>query len=305
MLAEDAFVLWQTVLKYAPEPTDDLLSLISLTGVCLEESSENIAMVIGIIKSYALLSPRSFISDYGEEVFKIFSNYLPKMRDYSVQSLSELVEILVVCCDLESVAQLFISSGFMEAMMTYVMDKDESPFNVVLFLNIFSRVSFGNADLFLQMVAHVSNNNPDTLSLLFDTWLDKFDNIGPPSSRKLNVLGLSSFLKVNNPLILSKLGSLLSIWGGVFEEINEVDGDAPIYHLNDFTEESSPSAEDIRRRDIFKTDIIHSVGFVKYCSECLNTAIENNGGQERFKEQYMSQINSVILEQIEIMMSKA
>lgn len=72
------------------------------------------------------------------------------------------------------------------------------------------------------------------LGLVISQWISRFDNMGQPRDRKLNVLGTAAVLRTARPESWSVLADIFVIWQQLLDEATETDvGDAEIYYCYD------------------------------------------------------------------------
>lgn len=137
------------------------------------------------------------------------------------------------------------------------------------------------------------------LDLVMHEWTSRFDNMGHPRERKLNVIGLASVLRTGRPETVAYLEEVFVIWQQLIDETAETDvGDSEIYYA--YTEYTNPneclvqtsagrstasltpeqlqelregeenySPELKRKRKLFDVDPVHCVVLKKYLQESL------------------------------------
>lgn len=190
LLAEDGYELWLSVLQYYPfemEPNSDIIDFFGLVQPALLDSTEILPTILAIARSYALLIPKVFETDYGVENFRVLSGYLSNMRDDAFEVFISLMDILFLQ---ESNSEQFINgligSGLLNAMVNYVLDDNQSIVLANKILLVLSRVAFKSSEVFLQIFDHLSIDT----SRLLEVWMLYYKNNGNPRNKKVNLLAL-------------------------------------------------------------------------------------------------------------------
>lgn len=190
LLAEDGYELWLSVLQYYPfemEPSADIIDFFGLVQPALLDSTEILPTILAIARSYALLLPKVFETDYGVENFRVLSGYLSNMRDDAFEVFISLMDILFLQ---ESTSEQFISgiigSGLLNAMVNYVLDENQSIVLANKILLVLSRLALKSGEVFLQVLDHLSIDTPKFL----EVWTVYYKNNGNPRNKKVNLLAL-------------------------------------------------------------------------------------------------------------------
>lgn len=190
LLAEDGYDLWLAVLQYYPyemEPTSEIIDFFGLVQQALLDSTEILPTILSIARSYSLLIPKVFETDYGLEIFRVLSGYLSNMRDDAFDVLISLMDILFLQ---ESESEQFINSaigsGLLNAMANYVLDENHSIVLANKILLVISWLAIKRADVFFQIFDHLSI---DTAKFV-DVWMSYYKNNGNPRNKKVNLLAL-------------------------------------------------------------------------------------------------------------------
>jgi hypothetical protein len=93
--------------------------------------------------------------------------------------------------------------------------------------------------------------NPPHSNLLVDflnVWIERFDNIGHPKQRKLNVMALTAMVSTSqDPHVLSLLPKMVSVWTDMLTEVKDnSSGDALIYWDDGVYDDTSSSPDTVR-----------------------------------------------------------
>lgn len=190
LLAEDGYDLWLAILQYYPvdlEPNSDIIDFFGLLHPALLDSTEILPTILSILRSYALLIPKVFETDYGLENFRVLSGYLANMRDDAFEIFIALMDILLLQeCGSEQFINGLIGSGLLNAMANYVLDENHSIVLANKILLVMSRLAFKSAEVFIQVFDHLAI---DTAKFI-DIWMNYYKNNGNPRNKKVNLLAL-------------------------------------------------------------------------------------------------------------------
>lgn len=129
LLCEDGFDVWAAVLKQLPVgkpiPQELYESWFPLIVPGLANWTEILPLILNIIRSYTLINPSLFETEYGLQIFQLLAQYLPTMRDESVFLSSQLTEILILQPATTQVIANLYESGMFNSMMHYLMGRSE------------------------------------------------------------------------------------------------------------------------------------------------------------------------------------
>lgn len=96
---------------------------------------------------------------------------------------------------------------------------------IMSYMTVIARLAICDAQFlldFLHMVGQQRGMSGDGFcGEVLDKWMDKFDNIGHPQTRKLHCIGLTSLLSTQNLTVLAKLPNIMAIWIDVLAEAND------------------------------------------------------------------------------------
>lgn len=225
LLAEDGYDLWLAVVQYYPfelEPNSDIIDFFSLIQPALLDSTEILPTILSVARSYSLLIPKVFETDYGLEIFRILSGYLSNMRDDAFEVFISLMDILFLQeSNSEQFINSLIGSGLLNAMANYVLDDNHSIVLANKILLVVSRLALKRADIFFQIFDHLSID----MTKFMDVWMSYYKNNGNPRNRKVNLLALialASYGLAHNLHGLPEKFSEIIRRGFIFlEEVNE------------------------------------------------------------------------------------
>ena len=143
---------------------------------------------------------------------------------------------------------ILVGSGLFATLISVLLDENStSSYTCVEILSNFSRLAHANASAFVQCVAtagiHTAykEQHPDlpavaendTVGVVLDFWLGKFDNMGHPRQRKLNALGLASLVRTSHDSVMRQFQNITVFWSQVLDEVHESgEGDAEVYYTD-------------------------------------------------------------------------
>ncbi|OBA17976.1 ARM repeat-containing protein [Metschnikowia bicuspidata var. bicuspidata NRRL YB-4993] len=199
LLSEDGYDLWLSILQYYPSGADikpELIDFFGLVHPALVDSTEILTTILSIARSYALLAPKTFDSEYGVEIFRVLSGYISTMRDDAFDAFISMMDILFL---LQSNDDIFIngliSSGLMNSMIDYVFDENQSIVLANKILVVVSRLAWKSPAAFFQICSHLSLD----AAKLMEIWVSYYKNNGNPRNKKVNLLALVSLLAFAAP----------------------------------------------------------------------------------------------------------
>lgn len=208
LLCEDGFELWAVTLKQLPlnadvpqEMYNDWFPLV-IKGLC--NWTEILPLVLKIVRSYSLINPLLFESDYGAEIFKILAGYLPTMRDDSVFITSQIIEILMLQKGVQPISlgndvliSNLVGSELFHAMITYIIQDTETPNCEIKMAIPVLRMATMDPEFFIFQLLRSCLTKQTPLAVLFRRFISKlleylkmtYDS----KARKLFLLALLSF----------------------------------------------------------------------------------------------------------------
>ncbi|KAM9909924.1 hypothetical protein OXX69_004973 [Metschnikowia pulcherrima] len=194
LLSEDGYDLWLAILQYYPTNTDlkpELVEFFGLVHPALVESTEILTTILSIARSYALLVPAIFDSQYGIEIFRVLSGYISTMRDDAFDAFISLLDILFLSqSENEQFVGGLITSGLINSMVNYILDENHSIVLANKILAVISRMALKSPAAFFQICSHLSLD----ATRLIEVWSAYYKNNGNPRNKKVNLLALLSLI---------------------------------------------------------------------------------------------------------------
>lgn len=269
LLSEDGYELLLALVQYHPtnvKPSGQLIEFFGLLHPALLDSTEILPTILAIARSYALIVPQVFETEYGLEIFRVLSGYLANMRDDAFEIFIALMDILFLLqLRSEQFINVVMSSGLITAMANYVLDENHSIVLANKILLVLSRLATKSADGFFQIFDHLSI---DTTRFL-DIWMAYYKNNGNPRHKKVNLIALLSLASCGVPKnaqgLPEKFPELCRRSFLFLEEVNEdlngncqaYDGDYMYSDIDNYSyldPDIAPHGEKIRYQRLLETE---------------------------------------------------
>ncbi|KAK5165907.1 uncharacterized protein LTR77_008831 [Saxophila tyrrhenica] len=332
-LLDDAMDLWASLIAQTPEPaSEEALALAPYLFLIYESGSDNLRKALEMTESYLLLAPTHMVSDNGlrrpmlDALRPLIGNAhasanglvcnLVEVVVRKVQKLGGEAAVTQTADDLVHVGflqkLLYMLRGSWIAHCTTGPNRKEAPVDGIVetdYFSILARLILGSLSGFCQAfdiaappVDPPHQNLDSHMRWLLEEWFSHFENIGDPSRRKLMCLALTKLLETNQPFILSNLQSLMTVWTDVITELREDEADRNGDSLvHDAAAETGydgvkEAVEDVRRREFLYEDVVHTTNMPAFVKGCLETAIAGVGGEARFREEWLVNVDRDVLD---------
>lgn len=285
-LYDDSLLLWEALVKNAPEPNDTIFQLFPAVTDALDRSTENLYFILKILEGYALLSPDYTVQKHGHTLLSIFGKYMDILSFDVVQQVAQCVEYMTFCSDPTQLIQVAVQTGFFKAMVNYIIDKDQnsSPTAISDLLQVLARMVIAAPNFLMEAVPE-----PEVRSAVITAWLAKFQSMCKPHERKLATLGLTALISSGDPVLKQHMKDIVGCWVELTDEVAENEqGDCNVYYsVSEWVDPDEPvSPHTQRQQDIKKKDPIHTYPTKAYIQSSCQKAKENVGDsfQEWFSE---------------------
>lgn len=334
-LLEDALDLWDAVLKQTPAPASpEVISLAPYLIPTLELGSESLRKTLEIAEVYLLLAPTEMCSDnLRTTLLTSLSSLLGSLRPEANGLVTHLVEVYVRAADLlggEGAVEILTADMIRTQFFTGLLDGLKGAWEAHTrtgpnarasavdgivetdYWTVIARIGLASNRVLLGAIEaaqtrtaadgmqDVAETLEERMKWLLEEWFDHLDNIAAPVSKKLMCLALTKLLETGKDWILIKLQDLMTMWTGLVIELTDGNADPSVDCLVWQREEpqtNDPEApDDVRRRDMIYTDPVHTVNIITFIRDHLQHAIETCGGQDRFREEWLVNVDREVIE---------
>lgn len=285
-LYDDSLLMWEALVKNAPEPNDTIFSLFPAVTDALDRSTENLYFVLKILEGYALLSPDYTVQKHGQTLFTTFGKYMDVLSFDVVQQVAQCVEYMTFCSEPTQLIQLAIQTGFFKAMVNYILDKDENsaPSAIADLLQVLARMVIAAPNFLAEALPEEAAR-----SAVIAAWLAKFQSMCKPHERKLASLGLTALISSGDPVVKHHMKDIVGCWVELTDEVAENEqGDCNVYYtVSEWVDPDEPiSPHTQRQQDLKKKDPIHTYPLKAYIQSSCQKGKEAVGDsfQEWFAE---------------------
>ncbi|KAI1091668.1 ARM repeat-containing protein [Rostrohypoxylon terebratum] len=305
-LIEEALELWSNILTQTEIPMlPGLLDLIPTAIRLLSDQTEHTCRLLDILGCYITLAPNTILlSEYREPTISALLASLNSKNREEVRLVLKYGQVLIRFSHelggrsgLEALVQDMMRAGALRAIFEGIHDSHEARqttgpkkkqsrmtgLMLVDYFTILSRIAILEPALFVEVL--VSLGPLDQVWVwLSSEWFLAFDTMADDSQRKLNMLALTRFFDVPQPipdLAMQKLQDYLSMWTSVLVPIID---DQPPNRGTDMLVFTSPpeptewdTPKDVRERALLVSDPVRQIQSLEYVTRRVN-AITNGQG---------------------------
>ncbi|KAF2756247.1 ARM repeat-containing protein [Pseudovirgaria hyperparasitica] len=325
-LLEDALDLWGAILAQSPAPASaDLIALAPYLLDVLETGSDALRISLDLTQLYVLLAPSDILSDQfrGPLIQRLASlmGTLTPDANGTVTSLTEIIiraahqfggeqAIQVLVGDMVSTGFLpRLIKGLKGAWAAHQRTGPKAPASSVDgivetdYFAVLARIGTASPQVLLEAInMSLPDENPEeTMKWLLEEWFSHFENIADPPRRKLMALLFARLMETNADWILAKLQDLMTVWTDVIIELtdgtNDQSTDCLVWAPPDpnTVDLSAQTPEDARMSVLVYADVVHTVNIVALVRERIQASITLCGGQERFHELWLVNVDKEVI----------
>ncbi|CAG8586179.1 1331_t:CDS:10 [Paraglomus brasilianum] len=306
-LLDDALDLWYVTVQCAPHSTPLLLSLVPASVALLEFGSDSLKKVLKILESYLVMAPEMVMQSFAHQIMDAFTRLLGDLKPQACSAIIQLIEVILQSCPIQLCEEHLMNTGLLWKLLNTILAQEEQYYILVNYLKVFARIVINDPVFFLGFIEiSGQQSNPrrtDLLDELFGLWLDLFDNVGHAKDRKLHAMAFTALLATTNSVILNRLPQIMGVWSDVLSEVRENGGgDALIYWREESKNDDEESADSKRKRMLLQRDPIHTTNLIQYIQMKFSESEQLNGGAEAFQRDYVSKVDSTLLDQVNSLM---
>lgn len=252
LLFEDALPVWKSVVQVSnANNSQQIFNLIPNLIVGIENSTELLNDLLEILAEYFKLSYLTVLKNYGSKLFVVFASYIPKLHPDAISSLCQSMDWLTILGDIGEYGPLFKQSGFLDELIAQTFIEETSAFTAVKIYSLVSRMAI-NDPVILWGYLSASEGRGE---MIWNKWLERYDNIGSPKEQKLQCLGLTRMLYTKEPLISNSLPQLTPLWESVLQLESDINPDEEI----EFTTDNKKDKEILKHDPIFTISLREEV----------------------------------------------
>ncbi|ESO88153.1 hypothetical protein LOTGIDRAFT_219538 [Lottia gigantea] len=319
-LLEDGLELWVVTLQSSPHITQPLLKIFQQmpalsmipTFLFAELGTENLRICLKVIEAYILLGPHEFMQAYSGVLVPSFSSLMTDIRAEGLVMILRVIEVVFKTFPTEG-PQVF--QPILNGVVTTIVNGEENSVVLSMYLTLISRVILQNQTVFWSVVEKVASdtqrNSQTILQRLLDTYGDKIDSITQPERRKISALALSSLLSINHSIVGEKFSCIIHLCVEVLHDVCQKDDHGKNYdslvfgeddiienyqYSNDDDYSDIPTQHDIRKKNLSRTDPVHSVSLKDFVMNQVRQC-EQVQGHTNFNRM-MSDVDYEIIKQL-------
>ncbi|KAI7867162.1 armadillo-type protein [Spinellus fusiger] len=303
-LIDDALDLWWTLLQTTPFCSPQLMALLPVAIGLLDFDTENMRKVLKIIESYILVSPEASLQ-YASLLFGRLASYVDSSKSEVASSIVSVIDLAFVSVPIQVYGDALIQSGLLEKILHTFLKDELYAYALMAYMSLFARLAIYDPHLVIQWMQsqiHPLTEGSSLFEKILDAWIDKFDHLSHPRSRKLTCMALTSMVRTNHSTLLSRLPSIFAIWTDVLAEVIEADSNEVLLHSESHLEEDiaqlDASLEKSRKLELAYRDPVYTTDLVSFIQQTLTECEERQGGAESFQEVYLSKVDPSLLEQV-------
>lgn len=202
LLSEEGLELWGAILTHLPlnSPIPDILLSEQYLQYILHglmTMTEILPTILAIVRSYTLLEPALFATEFGVQFYKIIGGYLSTMRDDILVISCQILELVIIqqeSIESQSIKSL-VESGLFSELVKYVVRDSDNPHCEIKVSMVLLRIAKANAQFFLYCLIQTSGDAATKIIFYrLITNLFRFNKMAYDSKvKKIFLLGLLSF----------------------------------------------------------------------------------------------------------------
>ncbi|KAF1955056.1 ARM repeat-containing protein [Byssothecium circinans] len=330
-LLEDALDLWTSIIAQtpsAPEPTPpELLNLIQYLLPLFSMDNDTLRKAIEITEAYLLLAPAAVLADnFRPQLLRSLAELMGQLKPEASGAIGHLMQCIIRGADglggenaMKVLVSDLISSSFLAKVMeglhgAWTHHQQHGPYRELPsravdgvvetdYFTVLARIGIASPPVLLEALSSVGNEGLEkTLDWVLEEWFGHIENIGDGPNKKLMVLALTRLMEVEGgAVMLPRLQSLIVAWTDMLAELLDGMDDASADCLY-WPEEPGPyqpaepeAPEDARKRQLIYSDPVHQTNLVAFVREHLQEAIRAAGGEERFREEWLGNVDKDVL----------
>ncbi|GAA5940300.1 karyopherin KAP120 [Sporobolomyces koalae] len=307
-LQEDALELWQVLLRRSASLSPEMLALLPALVTLVREGTDVLPRCLSIFESFLLLDSTRVIELCGASVLGALSDLLEGLSVQAVKVVLHTLNSIFKTCPAMIWAAPFDESGTFQKLLQGISQTESSALVITKYLGSIARIILSSPETFHQMLASTgarTNTSSDhLLGLVINQFVERLDNMSQAGQRKVVALALANLTATTNPVVLSRLSDLVALWSGVLAQTEETqEGDAELYHVvedytSDIEQDYTETLETERRSALSSVDPMITLKLSSFIGQKLSEAQALNGGAEVFQQQWLGQVDPILVEEL-------
>ena len=312
-LLEDGLLLWLVALHHAPTYHPGLLAPLPHLLAIMEHSTEHIAVGGRLLLSCIYLNAGEVLAAHGARIAALLAGFIGNVKDRGMLCLLPIMDLIIQLFPAEGPSLL---AAPLQLLLSVVLSRKESKMVVASALGVLARVLLHNPPAFLHLFqtaaaatggahlledAAMNTNNQIILSsdpahrlllATLDVWLDAFDGISSPPSRKLSALALCALLAAPVPEGLQRCTAIAACSTAVWFELEGPEVGPDKMGADYLASYAAPRFDDLplavsladaegeeeRRRAVFDASLVATVRLGAFCKQQMEAAVGVHGG---------------------------
>lgn len=321
-LIDEVLQLWTSILEQSQPPiAREIIDIAPLVLPVLEYSSETASQALEVVESYILLAPQAVLEDTLRRPFLLaLSGVLEVKSREQVKTGSRCIEYLIRAAEefggssgVSVIIQDMLETGFLRKVLERLHDawgarqttgpKRRTPqLNTVTegdYFAILARLALADPGLFANALASFSPIEQvwPWLSSEWFAYTESWDHI---EHKKLTVLGLTRLVELGQPvqdLVLGKLQDYMGLWADAVAELQDGAVEAEDNQVwSELEANDYDTPRNVRERELCLADPLHRVVAKAFVRERLGALIERAGGEQRFQEEWMVNVDKEVVD---------
>lgn len=323
-LIDEVLGLWDNILMQSRPPVaQEIVNLAPLLLPILTYASETASTALEAVESYTMLAPQAVLEDSLRRPFiEALSGHLEVKSREQVKRASKCIEYMIRSAHelggakgVSVIIQDLLETGFARKVFEGLHDAWESrqttgpnrrapKLNTVVegdYFAILARLLLAEPSLFLDMLTALAPLE-QVLPWLFGEWFAYMESWDLIEHKKLTVLALTRLLEMQQPvqdLVLARLQDYFVLWADVVAELQDGAVDAEDNQITTEIEETEyDTPKIIRERELYLQDPVHRVSAKPFIREQLQGLIARAGGDQKFQEEWMANVDKDVVEKV-------
>jgi hypothetical protein len=208
--------LWLASIQNSNGCNQILLELFPAGVSLLEYGSDTLKKVLHILESYVLMDPLTVLQMHANALVASLTKLMGDLNANAVSVFLRFIDVLNQSCQnagcFMDLLQVMVNQGLFAKAMNNVLVGEDLSTIVIGYIMYLSRVMVYQPHTTVEIMQSGGNNILDSILKVF---FRRFDSMGHLKQRKLCSLAITSIIGTGNPVVMTHLGEILSIFTSV------------------------------------------------------------------------------------------